>query len=146
MAVAATGCGSRSASAPTGSGSACGHYRKDVRVTVQSQTIEAEKVVTPAARGRGLGGRPCIGANRGMLWAYALPVHISFWMKDMRFPIDIVWIGPDHRVVWLERNLEPSTYPKTFTNYGDAALYVLELKAGRAKSLGLKLGTRVAFR
>jgi uncharacterized membrane protein (UPF0127 family) len=146
MTVAATGCGSGSSPGLTGSAPSCGRYRNDVTLRIRSQTIKAEKVVKPADRTRGLGGRPCIGANQGMLWAYALPVHISYWMKDMRFPIDIVWIGPDHRVVWLERNLSPSTYPRAFTNEGAGALYVLELKAGRATSLGLRLGSRVAFR
>jgi uncharacterized membrane protein (UPF0127 family) len=141
-AAAAAGCGSSSGN----SASSCGTYRRDVVLRIGSHRIAAESAVTPDERDRGLGGRHCIGANQGMLWTFKLPVHISFWMKGMKFPIDIVWIGPDHRVVWVARNVSPATYPRTFKNRRKGALYVVELQAGRAKSLGITLGTTVAFR
>jgi uncharacterized membrane protein (UPF0127 family) len=145
LTVVAAGCGSSAKPKPSESAVSCGHYRRDVAVKVHSQTIEAEATVTPAEQRRGLGGRPCIGADQGMLWTYSIPTHPSFWMKDMRFPIDIVWLDSAGRVVWIERNISPSTYPHLFANRGAAALYVLELRAGRAKSLGLKAGTPVTI-
>ena len=137
--VAAAVCG-----ASTGA-SCAADYRADVTIEIGSQKIAAEKAETPEERDRGLSGRPCIRPDVGMLFTFAKPIHISFWMQGMKFPLDIVWIGADHRAVWIERRLQPSTYPRTFKNKGKAAQYVLELQAGRAKSLGLVLGTRLRF-
>ena len=120
-------------------------YRPEVAIKVGSQTITAENAKTGAEKERGLAGRRCIGKDQAMLFAFALPVHISIWMKGMEFPIDVVWIGADHRVVWVERQLDPSTYPDQFKNKGNGALYLLELQAGRAKSLELAIGTRLSF-
>ena len=141
--VVAAGCGS--SAKPTASAASCGRYRKAIAVKVHSHTIEAEATVTPAEQRRGLSGRSCIGANQGMLWTFSVPSHPSFWMKDMRFPIDIVWFDSDGRVVWVEHDISPSTYPHLFANKGAPAVYVLELQAGRAESLGLKIGTRATI-
>ncbi len=66
-------------------------------------------------------------------------------MKDMKFPIDIAWISPDKKVVGLEIDVEPSTYPDSFVNKDQPAQYVLELKANRSKTLNINLGTPVKF-
>jgi uncharacterized membrane protein (UPF0127 family) len=144
LAAAAAGWASPSGDARAGASCAAA-YRTDLVVKVGSHRLNVEEARTREERVRGLGGRRCIGPNQGMLWTYKHPVHISFWMDGMKFPIDIVWIGPDHRVVWIEPRLSPSTYPKTFANEQKAALYVLELGAGRAKALGIKLGTPIRF-
>ena len=57
----------------------------------------------------------------------------------------MVWLGADRTVVWVERNVSPSTYPTNFFNRNDPAQYVLELKAGTARTLGLKIGAPVRF-
>jgi uncharacterized membrane protein (UPF0127 family) len=129
-----------------GAGAVCdAPYSADVAIRVGGHTIRAEEPGTGAARERGLGGRPCIPDDAAMLFAFRRAGHFSFWMKDMRYPIDIVWLGPDRRVVWVEPRVRPSTYPDTFRNGGEAALYVLELKAGRAAELGLEPGAHVSF-
>jgi uncharacterized membrane protein (UPF0127 family) len=117
-------------------------YRPEVAIKVGSQTITAENAKTGAEKERGLAGRRCIGKNQAMLFAFALPVHISIWMKGMEFPIDVVWIGADHRVVWVERQLDPSTYPRHFKNKGTGALYILELAIGTRLSFKLPAARR----
>ena len=69
----------------------------------------------------------------------------SFWMKDMLFPIDIIWIGEDFSVVDITENAEPNSYPNLFTPR-EEALYVLEVNAGFSNEKGLKIGDKVEFK
>ena len=107
--------------------------------------IKAEVVDTPEEKAQGLSDRPCIEADRGMLFVFDKPGQYPFWMKDMKFPIDIVWISSDKKVVKVEANVSPSTYPMLFKNDNELAQYVLELQAIRAKDLNIELGTPVNF-
>jgi len=79
-----------------------------------------------------------------MLFIFDQPGYYPFWMKDMRFPIDIAWLNVNKQVVEVQANLAPSSYPQTFTN-PSPALYVLEIKAGQAAKLNLVTGTSVKF-
>ena len=124
--------------------SKCGAYRNDKTVQVGSTKIQAELAKNSDQQQQGLGNRPCIEKNQGMLFVFNKPRRYPFWMKDMRFPIDIVWIGADHKVVGLDVNLQPSTYPDSF-EAAKPVQYVLELQANRADSLGLVLGTPINF-
>jgi uncharacterized membrane protein (UPF0127 family) len=123
----------------------CGIYRNDKAVSIGSEKIQAETAKTPAERQKGLGGRVCIEPDKGMLFVFDHPGHYAFWMKDMNFPIDIIWLDSSHQVVGLETNVKPSTYPDRFANKQKLAQYVLELKAGRADNLRIGLGTAVNF-
>jgi len=125
--------------------SVCGPYRNDKTVTINGQQIQAEIASSATERQKGLSGRPCILPNQAMLFTFSQPGHYSFWMKDMKFPIDIAWISPDKKVVGLEIDVEPSTYPDSFVNKDQPAQYVLELKANRSKTLNINLGTPVKF-
>ncbi len=117
-------------------------------VTINGQTIRAEVVSTEPARERGLGGRSGIGADEGMLFVFDSPGLHGFWMKDMRFPIDIVWMA-DGKIVSIEENVDPQIgateselknyFPETFDDR------VLELQAGRVKTLGAHVGDSVTI-
>ena len=125
--------------------SGCQPYRTDKTVRINSQRIAVEVADTQAERQKGLSGRTCITPNEGMLFVFEKPGKLPFWMKDMKFPLDIVWISPDHKVVAQEINLSPKTYPDSFINKDNPAQYVLEIQANRSKSLGINLGTTVDF-
>lgn len=120
-------------------------YRNDKAVGLGSTVIGVEVVRTKQEKANGLSGRDCIGDGQGMLFIYEKPGRYSFWMKDMKFPIDIIWIGPDKKVVWIEKMVKPSTYPDSFVNKDKPAKYVLELKAGQTDQLDIGLGTPVNF-
>jgi uncharacterized membrane protein (UPF0127 family) len=91
-----------------------------------------------------LGGRACIGPDQGMLFTFNKPGQYDFWMKNMKFPIDIVWVNENKMVVSVSPEVEPKTYPKTFTS-NKPAKYVLELHAGRAQQLNISEGTNLNF-
>lgn len=119
-------------------------YRSDSTLITSGGSVAVEVAKTDTARNAGLGGRACIGSDEGMLFEFDKPSYYPFWMKDMQFPIDIIWISADHQVVTVRSNVAPSTYPQNFTNSAPAQ-YVLELKAGRAQTLGITQGTNLQF-
>lgn len=107
------------------------------------QTINLEIANTPEAQEKGLSGRTGLPNNRGMLFVYAnAEPNRCFWMKDMQFAIDIVWLDAQKRVVHLEQNVQPSTYPNHFCNEKPAQ-YVLELNANQSSGHGIRPGARL---
>jgi len=119
-------------------------YKKDTTVRIGKVSLDVELAKTATQKEKGLGGRDCIGGKDGMLFIFNRPDLYTFWMKDMRFPIDIIWIGPDKKVVKIESNVSPDTYPHSFTN-DDPALYVLETKANLSTLLKIKNGAQLEF-
>lgn len=128
----------------TSQASACGAYRDDRNVIIDGQTIKAETPNSPAAFEKGLAGRPCILPDQGMLFVFTKEGRYPFWMKGMKFPLDIVWITAQKKVAAIEIDEQPSTYPDQFVNQIPAQ-YVLELKADRSKQLHMAIGTSVEF-
>jgi uncharacterized membrane protein (UPF0127 family) len=126
--------------------SACGSYRKDKVVTISHQTLNAEIAASRSQHEKGLSGRPCILAGQAMLFVFDKPGQYPMWMKDTKFPIDIIWVSADHKAVGVERDVKPSTYPDSFINKKEnPAKYVLEMKANRSTELGITLGTPISF-
>lgn len=77
---------------------------------------------------RGLGNREEIG-TAGMLFVFKKEDKHGIWMKDMRFPIDILWLDSKYKVVSVAENVSPDTFPKIFYPHTNAK-YVFEAKAG----------------
>ncbi len=103
-----------------------------VTITVELARSTDEKV-------RGLSNRPALAAGRGMAFVYERPQPIGIWMKDMRFPLDIVWIR-DGRVVHIEKNAPPLTSAgpeKVYTATGDI---VVEVRAGYTSDKNIRVG------
>lgn len=116
-------------------------------VTILSRTWRAEVADTEAKRAQGLSDRSMLEADKAMYFPMPRPAIWSFWMKDMRFPLDIIWIQ-DGLVVDVDADVpEPATgeYPKTATPSA-AADAVLEINAGQAALIGITPGTEVKFR
>lgn len=122
----------------------CGVYRHDAQVRVNGKAFDVEVPRNSDAFAKGLAGRPCITDSEGMLFKFTQPGRYPFWMKDMKFPIDIIWIDPNHRVAAIEVDEKPSSYPDKFVNQNPAQ-YVLEIKANLSKQLNIEIGTPVTF-
>jgi uncharacterized membrane protein (UPF0127 family) len=116
--------------------------RHDLTLLMPKGALDAEVADTAASRELGLSGRVKMGDDEGMLFIFDVPGRYGFWMKDMKFPLDIVWINQNGIVVDIERNLTPESYPKAFTNQSEAT-YVLEINAGMAEKFGLYLGSKI---
>lgn len=99
---------------------------------------------TPAKRTQGLSGRSGLGENEGMLFIFPEEGMYGFWMKDMNFSIDIIWIDSDGKVVHIAKSASPDSYPTSFSP-PKPARYVLEVRAGFAEQYGVGEGDAVAF-
>ncbi len=114
-------------------------------VTVGEQTVAVELARTRAEQALGLGNRDALEWDRGMLFLYDEPGFFEFWMKRMRFDIDIVWIR-DRRIVGLSAFVP---YPRKDPNRPatvrapELVDMVLEVPAGYAIAHGWHKGDRV---
>ena len=93
---------------------------------------------------RGLSGHISLIDNEGMLFIFEKEDFHRIWMKDMLFPIDILWISSDLRVVHMEKNVLPETYPTVFSPK-TKNLYVLEVSAGQIDTLNIEIDDIVKF-
>jgi uncharacterized membrane protein (UPF0127 family) len=109
-------------------------------------TIEVELARTAAQRSMGLMFRQALGPDEGMLFVFDLPDEHRFWMRNTLIPLDIIWMDRTRKIVHIESNVPPCQADPCAT-YGpkQPILYVLELAAGRAAALGLKVGQTLGF-
>jgi len=112
-------------------------------VIVNNQEIRVEIAQTIFEKSRGLSGRDGIGDDEGMLFIFDKPDIHSFWMKGMKFSIDILWIK-DNKVIGFEENVDPQidVPPRDLKIYSppEPIDKVLELKAGSVKRLRITSG------
>jgi hypothetical protein len=85
--------------------------------------------------------------TEGMLFSFYKPQIENFWMKDMNFDLDMVWLDENFKIVHIEKNTLASSYNKQnpanstiFTNGNNLAKYVLEINSGMTDKLNLKVG------
>ena len=109
----------------------------------KAHDFRVEVARTAEEQARGLMFRRTMGADEGMLFPFDPPRQASFWMKNTVIPLDIVFIGPDRRVLNISANAEPySLDPRPSAG---AVSAVLELNGGRAAQLGIAPGARVKW-
>jgi len=112
-------------------------------VVISGDHVQVEIARTPEEQSLGLGERNALAWGHGMLFLYDKPGFPRFWMKGMRFDIDIVWILGDriveisHRVPHVPGENGPTLMPRTLTDR------VLEVPAGFAASHRWRRGQRV---
>lgn len=106
-------------------------------------TFRVEVAVSEEEQAKGLMFRTQMGADEGMIFPMDPPRMAAFWMKNTVIPLDIVFIGPDHRVLNVAANAVP--YDLTPLPSVDRAAGVLELNGGRAAQIGLKAGDKVVW-
>jgi uncharacterized membrane protein (UPF0127 family) len=116
--------------------------------TPQGVTILAELADTTEKRARGLMFRDSLPKDRGMLFTFPEPQPWTFWMKNTRIALDIVWIDATKKVIHIERKVPGCLrLDDSCPNYqpNGNALYVLEVGAGIADNLHLERGTKLKF-
>ena len=113
------------------------------RVEIRGHSLEALVARTPEQRSLGLGKRDGLPPGLGMLFPYASPSRHGFWMAQMRFDIDIVWIR-EGRIVDLTLGI-PHDLPAPLPTYRPRhpADLVLEVRAGVAEEAGWRVGDPV---
>ena len=108
--------------------------------------IKTEIKITPQQQQIGMMYRTSLPHNRGMLFVYQQPQAIPYWMENCNFPLDIIFIGANHKVVEIVDNAPPCrTAPCPTLGGTRPALFVLEINGGDAAKHGIKIDSQLAF-
>ena len=130
--------------------------RSDVTLSIGKTVISAKLAATEEERILGLGGRGAIAKDAGMLFIFPQSDFHGIWMKDMQFPLDIIWLANTQTdtdcagnyavenrclaVIDIRENVMPESYPESFYPK-EKASYVLEIKGGAATRNGITIGS-----
>jgi uncharacterized membrane protein (UPF0127 family) len=117
--------------------------------TPKGALIQAELADTALKRAQGLMFREHLPEDRGMLFIFGDAQPWTFWMKNTKIPLDIIWMDVKKTIIHIEHNVPICTRqddgcPQYHSDEG--ALYVLELGGGRAAALQLQRGMRLSFK
>ena len=112
---------------------------------INDATIEIELADTFRKRVQGLSGRIALEENKGLFFVFDESDFHSIWMKEMFFPIDIIWIDENLHIVDIKENALPQSYPETFRPQVPAR-YILEIHAGFADEFDLRIDDSVIFK
>jgi uncharacterized protein len=108
-----------------------------VRMTIGNRTFTLEVADTDEARTYGLMRRDSMPRNHGMIFVFPDEQERGFWMKNVRFDLDITFLDADARVVSIHRM---EAYDRRSTYSDGPAKYAIELNAGMAREAGVKVG------
>jgi uncharacterized protein len=116
-------------------------------VTVNGVVLVADISASNEQRTKGLSIKDSLAENEAMLFEFDNEGEHTFWMKNMKFPIDIIWINGNRTVVHVEHNLQPCNSELLCPTYkpSEDSLYVLETVGGFAEKHDVVQGTRIQF-
>jgi len=116
-----------------------------VTVCIKDTCIQAEVVSTFAEREKGLMFRESLADDKGMLFIFEEEGLYNFWMKNMRFPLDIIWLDLNKKIVDIKENVLPCSESCEILSPENKAKYVLEVNAGFTRRNKVKIGEVVRF-
>jgi uncharacterized protein len=114
-------------------------------IIINGQKMDVDVVKIGSDLQKGLSGRPSLCASCGMLFVFQDYQPRNFWMKEMKFPLDVIWIK-DMIVVGMAENIPVLTDGQiTRMKSGQPVNQVLEINAGQANNFNLKIGDRIGI-
>ena len=123
--------------------------KESTQVTVKDLVIKVKIADEPKEQQTGLADNSSLALDEGMMFVFDQSKRNTFWMKDMKFAIDIIWIDDQKKIVDIAPNVppEPNKDEKKLTRYKPKsdAKYVLEINAGLSALHNLQIGDQVAF-
>ncbi len=116
-------------------------------VTIKNLNINVDLAQTSDQQAKGLSIKNTLNENEGMLFIFDTLKKHSFWMKDMKFPIDIIWINSNHEIVYIEKNIQPCIFFPICTSYSppEDSKYVLEVTSNYTTKNNINIGDDVDF-
>ncbi len=115
-----------------------------VALRIDGNAFKVKVADSDKEREKGLSGTEKLPQKRGMLFIFDTNGFWSIWMKDMNYPLDIIWLSEQKRIVHIEENVEPDTYPQNFMPHVPAK-YVVEFPANTVAKNSLKEGDAASF-
>lgn len=122
-------------------------FGKSETATINNQTFTLLVAKTPKEKEVGLSEKTTFPQNSGMLFTFDQPDYYSFWMKNMKIAVDIIYINKDKIVSIIENAEPPKSQDQNLPIYkpDEPADKVLEINAGLSKKYGFKKGDSVKF-
>lgn len=121
------------------------NFKPSTNVRLGSGVFSVQLATTDETRMQGLSGVERLDANGGLLMVFPNDAAWGIWMKDMKIPLDIVWMNNDKKVIYIVKDASPDLgTSKTFTPDAPAR-YVLEIPAGTVKNAGIQIGSVATF-
>ncbi|MEX2340806.1 MAG: DUF192 domain-containing protein [Candidatus Paceibacterota bacterium] len=117
--------------------SSVGIFIRDIPITVAVAD-------SPDEHAKGLSGVASLGVQEGKLFLFDKEGRYGIWMKDMLIPIDIIWIDNSGRIVHIEENILPESYP-TIYSPPVPARFVLEVNAFFVDTFNIQIGDMVTI-
>lgn len=112
---------------------------KEITLRLRNIKLEAELARTETERARGLSNRASLGEFKAMLFVFPEPTIPRFWMRDTNFPLDIIWIDEKLKIIGIEHNLSPDSFPNTVSPARKVP-YVLEVNGGLTNDYNIQVG------
>jgi len=119
-------------------------YPNTVPIMIGTATVQASVADSLSSRIKGLSNTPYLPAHVVKLFAFGVPGSHSIWMKDMLYPVDIIWAAEDGTIVHIEENVSPDTYPTSFTS-PTPAWFVVEANAGFVQEREITAGDTITI-
>jgi uncharacterized membrane protein (UPF0127 family) len=115
------------------------YYPVTSPITIGTTTVLASVAETVPERIQGLSDTPYLPENVVKLFVFGSEGAHSIWMKDMQYPLDIMWANRAGELVHIEENVSPDTFPESFRS-PVPAWYVIEANAGFVAEQQLQIG------
>jgi uncharacterized membrane protein (UPF0127 family) len=122
------------------------NFKPTTQVHLGSGVFSLWLADTDAERVQGLSDVASLPKNGGLLMKFDSSAPHGIWMKDMNFPLDIIWLDEQKKVIYTVLNAQPEEVAATVYAPKEPALYVIELPMGSVKKSGIKTGDTAEFR
>lgn len=121
------------------------HFQPRSEVRVGSGIFNLQLATDEPARVQGLSGVDHLNPNGGLLMVFDTDSTWEIWMKDMKIPLDILWLNSDKKVIYVVKNASPQLSTNKVFKPTDKARYVIELNAGAIEQNNIKIGETALF-
>ncbi|MGA2972033.1 MAG: DUF192 domain-containing protein [Candidatus Bathyarchaeia archaeon] len=120
--------------------------RNSARIMIDGVVLNVDLATTQAEQEKGLSGRASMPPDHGMLFIFQNEDYWSFWMYEMKFPLDMIWFNSSRQAVFFEQSLPPCSpvVCPVFTP-SSKAMYVLEVNAGFVAAHKISLSDMFTF-
>lgn len=122
------------------------HFQPSTEVRLGSGVFSVRLAQDQTSRELGLSETTSLKANEGLLMVFDSDDTWGIWMKDMKIPIDIIWLDGQKTVVYSVKNAAPELSTSKIFKSKEPARYVLELTAGAVQEYGIKAGDKAEFK
>ena len=118
------------------------YYPELIPIVIGEVAVQASVADSIPERIKGLSDTPFLPEGVVKLFAFGAEGEHGIWMKDMNYPLDIIWVSKKGTIVHIEEQVSPETYPDSFSS-PKPAWYVIEANAGFVASSSLAVGDEV---